>query len=119
MLNISFRTAVVAILIALLSTSLMFNVWMAYQLSLVVKAYESQELNAKTLEFTRMFVEDILMANTEISFDTRLTLETTVRNLGDQQILEQWQKFTKATTKEEASNQAKNLLNLLVKKISL
>lgn len=64
-----------------------------------------------------MFVEDILMADTEISFDTRLTLETAVRGLNDQQVFDQWQKFTKTTTKEEASNEAKNLLDLLVKKI--
>jgi len=45
-------------------------------------------------------------------------LETTVRSLNDSAIFEQWQAFVKAQTKEDASQQAKQLLNLLVKKIS-
>ena len=116
-MNIPIKKALLIIFAFLFCVSLGFNGWLGYQLSLIVRAYEAQAINTKTLEFTRMFVEDILMADTEISFDTRLTLETAVRGLNDQQVFDQWQKFTKTTTKEEASNEAKNLLDLLVKKI--
>jgi hypothetical protein len=117
MINISIKKALIIILAVLFCISLGFNGWLGYQLSLLVHAYEAQSMNAKTLEFTRMFVEDVLMASTEIDFDTRLTLETAVRGLNDPQVFDQWQKFTKTTTKEGASNEAKSLLDLLVKKI--
>jgi hypothetical protein len=65
-----------------------------------------------------MFVEDVLMANTEIDFNTRLSLETAVRALNDQDIFNQWEKFTNSTTQIDSSNQAKILLDLLIKKIN-
>ena len=64
-----------------------------------------------------MFVHDILMANKDIDFDTRLSLETAVRALNDQDIFNQWTRFTKVTEKEDASYEAKVLLDLLIKKI--
>jgi hypothetical protein len=78
----------------------------------------SLEVKNEILGFTQNFVEKILMASRDIDFDTRLELETEVRSLGNEEILNQWQKFTKSTTKTEASNEAKNLLKLLVDKSS-
>ena len=118
MLNISPKKAVIIILSVLFCVSLGFNAWLAYQLSVVAHAYQAQQINLQTVAFTKMFVEDVLMASTEIDFDTRLALETSVRGLNDQEVFDQWQKFTKATTKEEASTEAKFLLDLLVGKIA-
>lgn len=117
MINITPKKAILIFLAFLLCLSLGFNAWLAYQVSVIANAYEAQQVNARVLSFTSMFVEDVLMADKEIDFDTRLALETAVRSLDDQQIFNQWQKFTKTTTKEEASNEAKILLDLLVKKI--
>jgi len=75
-----------------------------------------EEKNSKTLLFADMFIRKVLMAERDIDFDTRLELETAVRNLNDSEILNQWQKFTKSLDKDSASNEVKNLLNLLVKK---
>ncbi len=119
MINITGKKAISIFFGILFCISLAFNGWLAYQLSLIIHAYEAQAMNTKTLDFTRMFVEDVLMANKEIDFDTRLSLEASVRGLNDQQIFDQWQKFTKATTKEEASAEVKILLDLLIKKISV
>jgi len=58
------------------------------------------------------------MSNQEVDFNTRLTLETMVRNLNDKDILNQWEKFTQASDNQNASTEAKKLLDLLVKKIS-
>jgi hypothetical protein len=58
------------------------------------------------------------MSDKDVDFNTRLTLETMVRNLNDKQILDQWQAFTAAQTSAQASIDAKNLLDLLVKKIA-
>lgn len=51
--------------------------------------------------------------------ETRLRLENAVRDLNNEQILAQWQKFTTSKTETEAQTQVKNLLELLVNKISL
>jgi hypothetical protein len=65
-----------------------------------------------------MFTEKVLLAERDVDFDTRLSLETAVRALNDQEIFDQWQKFTKSATKEEASAEAKKLLRILVQKTS-
>ncbi len=106
-------------LIILLCLSLAVNGWLAYLLYQSANVFQTQRINSNVLSFTNMFVEKVLMADKEIDFDTRLTLETTVRNLNDPQIFDQWNRFTKAQIKEEASQEAKQLLNLLVKKIKV
>ncbi len=117
MISINHTKSFITILSISLILSIGINCWLTYQLSTAVKAYQIQILNTKVLSFTRMFVEEVLMAEEEISFDTRLGLETAVRNLEDEAIFVQWQRFTKATTKEGASNEVKILLDLLVNKI--
>ena len=115
MINIS-KKAILLFLILLLCLSLAVNGWLAYLLYQSVNVFQIQQSKNNVLSFTDMFVEKVLLADKEISFDIRLELETTVRNLNDQQIFDQWQAFTKAETKEDASQQAKQLLNLLIKK---
>jgi hypothetical protein len=77
----------------------------------------SQQTNSQVLVFATMFIEKILKADQEVDFETRLELENSVRNLNDQDILNQWQKFTAAQTQEKAQEEVKNLLGLLVSKI--
>ncbi len=74
-------------------------------------------LNVKVLNFTQMFIDNVLKAETEISFETRLALETEVRSLNDAEILSQWQKFTNSSTEEEAQENVKKLLALLIDKV--
>ncbi len=75
--------------------------------------------NNKVIEFTKLFVDEVLKAQTEVDFETRLELENAVRNLKDEAILAQWQKFTESKTEAEAQVEVKNLLDILVNKISL
>jgi len=98
--------------------SLAVNGWLISELYRASNNYNAQQKDMKVLVFTNMFVENVLMAKQDIDFDTRLTLENAVRDLNDSLIFDQWQRFTKATTKEDASNEAKNLLNLLIKRVS-
>lgn len=79
---------------------------------------KAQQVNLKILSFTNQFIEKVLMSSQEVDFDTRLMLETMVRDLENPEILSQWQAFTNAQDNQTASREAKNLLNLLVKKIS-
>ncbi len=107
------------VLISILCVSLAAN---AALLFLGVKMYkelssarDSKQQNSKMLSFANIFIEKILLAESDIDFDTRLELETRVRSLNDSEILSQWQKFTKSDSLN-ASREAKYLLNLLVKK---
>lgn len=81
-------------------------------------ALKVQNINEKTLAFTKLFIEEVLQSETEVGFETRLQLENAVRNIGDEQILSQWQKFTQSKTEAEAQGEVKNLLRLLVEKIA-
>ncbi len=78
---------------------------------------QSQAVNDKVLEFTKLFVSKVLKTNSEIDFETRLSLENTVRDLKDEEVLAQWQKFTNSKTQEEAQVEVKSLLEMLVNKI--
>jgi len=82
-------------------------------------AIEVQELNEEVLEFTKLFIEEVLKAETEVDFETRLQLESAVRNLEDEEILAQWQKFVESETEFDAQNEVKNLLEILVSKVKV
>lgn len=117
MLNLIVKKTIIILWGLAFCLSLLLNFWLAYQLFTLAKAYETEQMNAKILSFMGMFTENVLLANKEIDFDTRLELETAVRSVNDEEIFAQWQRFTKSTEKSDASNQVKILLNLLVKKI--
>lgn len=76
-----------------------------------------RQINEKILDFSDIFINDVLKAKEEIGFETRLKLENTVRGIGDDEIFTQWQKFVESKTENEAQEQVKNLLDLLVKKV--
>lgn len=113
-------------LIALILLLLAGNVYLGFKYRSVQKELrqtqallETQKTNDKVLEFTKLFIEKVLKAETEVDFETRLKLENVVRNLGDEEILEQWNKFVNSKTESEAQNQVKDLLELLVNKMRL
>ena len=82
-------------------------------------ALETQKINDKILEFTKLFIDKVLKTETEVDFETRLILENAVRNLGNEEILSQWQKFTESKTEYEAQENVKNLLETLVNNIEI
>lgn len=87
----------------------------------VMEARESlqkQQLNTKVINFSRLFVEKVLKAEQDISFEERLSLENAVRDLNDKEILTQWEKFTESKTESEAQENVKDLLDVLTKKFS-
>jgi hypothetical protein len=77
---------------------------------------KNQQFNTKVVDFSKLFVEKVLKADTEVSFEDRLKLENQVRDLNDPEILAQWEKFTGSTTQDQVQSEVKNLLDLLVKK---
>lgn len=82
------------------------------------EALKKFQLNAKVINFSRLFVEKVLKAEKDISFEERLSLENAVRGLNDKEILIQWEKFTESKTEPEAQENVKDLLDVLTKKFS-
>lgn len=72
--------------------------------------------NEAIIGFTRLFIEKVLNADTEVDFETRLQLENTVRDLKDDEVLSGWQRFIGSKTEAEAQTEVKNLLRLLTAK---
>src|SRR6185295_3926315 len=75
------------------------------------------QINIKILSFTGAFIEKVLLSQKDVDFETRLMLETLVRNLNNKEILDQWQRFTNAPDSQSASLEAEKLLSVLVKQI--
>lgn len=78
---------------------------------------KSQDVNVKVVDFSRLFIDDVLRAKGEVDFETRLKLENAVRGLDDKDVLAQWSKFINAKTGDDAQAEVKNLLGLLMAKI--
>ncbi|OHA74460.1 MAG: hypothetical protein A2940_02625 [Candidatus Wildermuthbacteria bacterium RIFCSPLOWO2_01_FULL_48_29] len=114
------------ILLVLGILSLAGNVFFAMQyiaaqreLQDVQASLTAQRINERTLAFTQLFVEKVLQSEGEVDFDTRLQLENAVRAIGDEEILTQWQRFTESGTEQNAQQEVKNLLSLLVQKVEM
>lgn len=98
--------------------------WMRYsalqqELEKTKEALAAQKTNEKILDFTKLFIEKVLKTEGEIYFENRLILENAVRSLDDEEILDQWQKFTGSQTEDEAQIEVKNLLEILMNKIKI
>jgi len=78
---------------------------------------KEQNLNEKILNFSIMFVDKVLKTKGEVSFEDRLKLENAVRDINNQEILDQWVKFTQSKTEGDAQIEVRNLIGLLLKNI--
>jgi len=116
------RTIYLVIIMVLavgLISSLVGYYSVSIKLSNVTAKQALQIKDQRMVDFLSMFVKKVIKAEGEISFETRLELENSVRNLGDTQILAQWKKFVDSKDEKEAQTNTKNLIELLVDKISL
>ncbi|MEK9132272.1 MAG: hypothetical protein AAB606_00995 [Patescibacteria group bacterium] len=80
---------------------------------------KTQTMNEKILDFNKYFIDKVLKAEGEIDFETRLKLETAVRNLNDNDILALWQKFVESKDEISAQKNVQNLLEILATKIKV
>ena len=112
------KKALVIILAFVFCISVGFNAYLGFEVVKLTKQFEAGQQGSKVMAFRNMFTENVLLSNKEIDFETRLEMENAVRELKDQQILLQWQRFTESTTQEDASLQAKKLLQLLIQRTS-
>jgi len=115
------RTAIVSIILILLAGNI-FLIFQYVDIQQQLKVAQNDLLSKTTsgniIAFTQLFVSKVLKAEGEIDFETRLQLENAVRGLGDQEILTQWQKFIESENELGAQQEVKNLLEVLMNKVS-
>jgi len=114
------RVAIIIVIGALVIGDVFFGFnyfFLNQELQTVKTEQTKSDLNTKVLAFTSLFIQKVLQANTEVDFETRLSLENAVRDLKDDQIMAEWQNFTASTTEAGAQASVKKLLGILVSKI--
>ncbi len=85
----------------------------------IQKRANTVTLNNNILIFTRMFVDKVIKSNGEVDFDTRLKLENSIRNINDEKILAEWKDFIDSKTEVEAQNNVRDLLSILMARLSM
>ena len=108
------------ILIIVLSVSLIANL----VLSLVIidkinrdrQRDQAMQSALKALHFRNLFEQNVMMAEGEIDFETRLNLENALSDLNDPEILGLWKDFARSKTRQDASSIAKQLIDLLIER---
>ena len=118
------RVKIVFIVVAaLIVVSLATNVFLGVELLLankkVLALQQSKHLNASVLNFADLFISKVLRADSEIPFEDRLKIENAVRDTQDKDIYDQWQKFVGVKTESEGKEEIKNLLQLIINKLSV
>jgi len=73
--------------------------------------------SGKVLTFGQLFIEDVLEAEGEVDFETRLKLENAVRDLNDEELLNQWKLFIASQDEAGAQKEVRNLLKMLINKV--
>lgn len=76
-----------------------------------------KQTNDKVISFLKLFVQKVLKSGDEVSFEDRVRLENVVKELDDQEILFNWERFTKSTSEVQIQQRVKDLMETLVKKI--
>ncbi len=77
---------------------------------------EKNQKRQKVLNFGKLFVKEVLKAEGDIEFETRVELEKTIIDLQDETIMNQWNKFLSSETENDAQIEVKELLQLLFEK---
>ncbi|MDO8598963.1 MAG: hypothetical protein Q7S02_02555 [bacterium] len=91
---------------------------LADELTAMREQVVAKQTNAKVLDFAQLFVAQVLRAEHEVDFETRLKLETAVREISDAEILAQWNRFTASANEKDAQAAMKELLSLLLAKMA-
>lgn len=120
------KTILTAVILILLASNVYFGmkyfaVQKEFQQNQIAldAALDTEKTQNQVLEFTKLFIQEVLKTETEVDFETRLKLENAVRNLNDKEVLSQWQNFTESKTENQAQEEVKNLLEMLVSKIKI
>ena len=110
-------------LILLAVILLIGNIFFGYKYlenqKIIDQVNKKQQINSNILSFTELFMDKVLNGTKEVSFEDRLQLENSVRELNDKEVYNSWQTFTKAKDSAEVQKDFYALFQLLLKKITL
>ena len=109
-------TIIILLIITGLYLLIQFNN-LQQELAQAKSVLKSHETNDDILNFTQLFIDEVLQAEAEVDFETRLRLENSVRALDNAEILDQWQEFIDSKTESAAQENATLLLDLLIDQI--
>ena len=112
-----FILLIIFVLVLLTTVFIFRSATLSNELSTVQAELQKEKINKNVLKFTRIFIESVLRAKQEVSFEERLRLETMVRDLKDNQILAQWNTFVNSKNETQAQEGVKDLLSLLMQKL--
>ena len=116
------RNIILAMVILLLiSAGAFFAVKYFLQTRETVKLQQeikTQKTNNKVVNFLNLFIQKVLKTDQPVSFEDRLQLENAVRDINDPEILSKWEEFTGGIDEAQIQQGVKDLLEVLVKKIS-
>lgn len=110
------RLLIIIVIGVLLVGNAFFGLSYWYQREELAQAKRT-EVNESVIDFSLLFIRQVLQAESEVDFETRLKLENAVRDLKDDAIKEEWDNFTASKTELEAQSSVKKLLEILVLKI--
>jgi len=112
----------IIIIIVVVALSLAGNIFLGVKLFEAHQEIErikgKIQLNASVLHFANLFIFKVLKAESEVSFEDRLQIENAVRDTKDPDIIDTWRKLVSAKTQAEAREEIKNLLQLIIDKLS-
>lgn len=114
------KTIVSAIILALSVAVILLSLKLYYFGKEVVrlqKIEQSRQVNAKILDFTKLFIDKVLASKTEVDFESRLKLENMIREINNAELFDQWNKFTASKEPETAQANVVLLLQMLIDKI--
>jgi len=114
------RTIVFAAILVLFAVAVLLGMELFIsnkKAQIVGDTLKTYQYNDKIISFTKLFIDKVLKAETDVTFEDRLRLENAVREINNSDVLTQWQKFTDAKTEVQAQEEVKDLLDLLVSKI--
>ena len=77
----------------------------------------ASRVNVNVLSFNKLFIEKVLKAQGEVSYEDRLLLENASANTKDDAIMKSWRDFLNSTTEAEAQQNVLNLLSMFPDKI--
>ena len=110
-----------AVILLLILGNLFFGVEYLLQLKENKKIQEELELrqtNDKVINFLSIFINKVLKTDKEVSFEDRLRLENSIRYINDSEVLSKWETFVNGENEIQIQSAVKNLLEVLVNKIS-
>ena len=113
------KILIIIILLLLLANGYILYKYYSDSEALIIaqSSLSARTISNKTLNFTKLLVDKVFGEDKKIAFEDRLRLENSVRDLNDPLIHEKWNNFINSKNQEEAQNELKKLLGILIEKI--